>query len=228
MKIALVGYRDWAHSIYNNITKNSSNEFIRFNSKKEFSEEEIIKFDPELILFYGWSWIISDYFVSNYKCLMLHPSPLPKYRGGSPIQNQILSNIKKTKISAFKVSENLDSGPICLQYDLSLKGSALDILKRIENKSIQMIKKIINIKDLHFKKQKGKPSFFKRRKPSESKINTHKTTTINKLYDFLRMLDAPCYPKAYVKLNKFKFMFNDIKINKDKINAKVEITKNEK
>ena len=91
-----------------------------------------------------------------------------------------------------------------------------------------MINKIINVKDLNFKKQKGKPSFFKRRKPSESKLNTHKTTTINKLYDFLRMLDAPCYPKAYVKLNKFKFMFNDIKINNGKINAKVEIIKNEK
>ena len=98
----------------------------------------------------------------------------------------------------------------------------------MENKSIQMIKKIINTKDLNFKKQKGKPSFFKRRKPSESKINTHKTNSINKLYDFLRMLDAPCYPKAYMKLNKFKFMFNDIKLNKGKINAKVEIIKNEK
>ena len=81
---------------------------------------------------------------------------------------------------------------------------------------------------LSFKKQKGKPSFYGRRKPSDSKLNISKPMTINKLYDFLRMLDAPDYPKAFIKLNKFIFAFNDIKINKGKINAKVEITKNEK
>jgi methionyl-tRNA formyltransferase len=137
-------------------------------------------------------------------------------------------NLKKTKISAFKISERLDSGPICLQDNISLRGNALDILRRMETKSIQMIKKIIKKKNLIFVKQKGKPSFFKRRKPSESKINLNKTRTINKLYDFLRMLDAPNYPNAFIKLNKFKFTFNDIKINKNKIDAKVKITKNEK
>tara|TARA_B100000795_G_C22764218_1_gene424962 strand:+ start:558 stop:1223 length:666 start_codon:yes stop_codon:yes gene_type:complete len=221
MKFIIITKKKWDLNNFKDLNKNI---FVldKINLKK------IKKINPKIIFFIHWSKLINNSIFNKYLCIQFHSSNLPKGRGGSPIQNQILSNIKKTKISAFKVSENLDSGPICLQYDLSLKGSALDILKRIENKSIQMIKKIINIKDLHFKKQKGKPSFFKRRKPSESKINTHKTTTINKLYDFLRMLDAPCYPKAYVKLNKFKFMFNDIKINKDKINAKVEITKNEK
>ncbi len=221
MKFIIITKKKWDLNNFKDLNKNI---FVldKINLKK------IKKINPKIIFFIHWSKLINNSIFNKYLCIQFHSSNLPKGRGGSPIQNQILSNIKKTKISAFKVSENLDSGPICLQYDLSLKGSALDILKRIENKSIQMIKKIINIKDLHFKKQKGKPSFFKRRKPSESKINTHKITTINKLYDFLRMLDAPCYPKAYVKLNKFKFMFNDIKINKDKINAKVEITKNEK
>jgi methionyl-tRNA formyltransferase len=134
-------------------------------------------------------------------------------------------NIKKTKISAFKVSDKLDSGPICLQENLSLQGNALDILTRMETKSITMINKIIKKKNLNFKKQKGKPSFFKRRKPSESKLDINKTRTLNKLYDFLRMLDAPGYPNAFIKLNKFKFTFNDIKINKNKIGAKVVITK---
>ena len=221
MKFIIITKNKWDLNNFKNLKKNV---FVldKINLKK------IKTINPKIIFFIHWSRLIKDSIFNKYLCIQFHSSNLPKGRGGSPIQNQILSNIKKTKISAFKVSENLDAGPICLQYNLSLKGSALDILKRIENKSIQMINKIINVKDLNFKKQKGKPSFFKRRKPSESKLNTHKTTTINKLYDFLRMLDAPCYPKAYVKLNKFKFMFNDIKINNGKINAKVEIIKNEK
>lgn len=221
MKFIIITKKKWDLNNFKNLNKNI---FVL----DKINLIKIKKINPKIIFFIHWSKLIKDSVFNKYLCIQFHSSNLPKGRGGSPIQNQILFNIKKTKISAFKVSESLDSGPICLQSNLSLKGSALDILKRIENKSIQMIKKIINIKDLNFKKQKGKPSFFKRRKPSESKINTHKTTTINKLYDFLRMLDAPCYPKAYVKLNKFKFMFNDIKINKGKINAKVEIIKNEK
>tara|TARA_A100001015_G_scaffold167124_1_gene185792 strand:- start:793 stop:1458 length:666 start_codon:yes stop_codon:yes gene_type:complete len=221
MKFIIITKKKWDLNNFKNLNKNIF-VFDKINLTK------IKKINPKIIFFIHWSKYIQDFLFNKYLCIQFHSSNLPKGRGGSPIQNQILSNIKKTKISAFKVSQKLDSGPICLQYNLSLKGSALDILKRIENKSIQMIKKIINIKNLNFKKQKGKPSLFKRRMPSESIINLYKTTTINKLYDFLRMLDAPCYPKAYVKLNKFKFMFNDIKLNKRKINAKVEIIKHEK
>ena len=49
-----------------------------------------------------------------------------------------------------------------------------------------------------------------------------------KLYDFLRMLDAPDYPNAFIEFKKFKFVFNDVKFNSKKIKAKVQIFKNEK
>ena len=209
-----------------------SNNFKKFNKNifilDKLSLTKIKKINPKIVFFIHWSQFIKKSIFKKYLCIQFHSSALPKGRGGSPIQNQIMLNVKKTKISAFKVSEKLDSGPICLQTNLSLKGSAEDIFKRMETKSILMIKKIIKTKKLKFKKQTGKPSFFKRRKPLESKLDAYKTTTINKLYDFLRMLDAPDYPKAFIKLNKFKFIFNDIKMNQHKINAKVEIIKNEK
>jgi len=221
MKYIIITKRKWD---LNNFKKLKKNIFVldRVNIIK------IKRINPKIIFFIHWSKFINKSIFEKYLCIQFHSSNLPKGRGGSPIQNQIMLNIKKTKISAFKVSERLDSGPICIQGDLSLQGNALDILSKMEAKSVQMIKKIIKTKNLKFKKQKGKPSFFKRRKPSESKINAYKTKTINELYDFLRMLDAPGYPKAFIKLNKFKFSFNSIKINKNKINAKVEITKNEK
>ena len=220
MKYIIITKRKWD---LNNFKKLKKNIFVldRVNIIK------IKRINPKIIFFIHWSKFIDKSIFEKYLCIQFHSSNLPKGRGGSPIQNQIMLIIKKTKISAFKVSERLDSGPICIQGDLSLQGNALDILSKMEAKSVQMIKKIIKTKNLKFKKQKGKPSFFKRRKPSESKINAYKTKTINKLYDFLRMLDAPGYPKAFIKLNKFKFSFNSIKIKKNTINAKVEITKNE-
>ena len=220
MKYIIITKRKWD---LNNFKKLKKNIFVL----DKVNIIKIKRINPKIIFFIHWSKFINKSIFEKYLCIQFHSSNLPKGRGGSPIQNQIMLNIKKTKISAFKVSERLDSGPICIQGDLSLQGNALDILSKMEAKSVQMIKKIIKTKNLKFKKQKGKPSFFKRRKPSESKINAYKTKTINELYDFLRMLDAPGYPKAFIKLNKFKFSFNDIKIIKNKINAKVEITKNE-
>ena len=221
MKFIIITKKKWNLNNFKNLGKN-----IFILNKINISK--IKKINPKIIFFIHWSKLIKKSIFKKFLCIQFHSSRLPKGRGGSPIQNQILSNIKKTKISAFKVSGSLDSGPICLQGNLSLHGNAQSIFEKMEAKSIHMIQKIIKNKNLKFKEQIGKPSFFKRREPIESEINVYKTKTINKLYDFLRMLDARDYPKAFIKLNKFKFTFGDIKMIKNKINAKVVITKNEK
>ena len=82
-------------------------------SKENFSIDEIARFSPDLVLFYGWSDIIASEIISEYSCLMLHPSPLPKYRGGSPIQNQIINGEVDSAVSIFLMDEGIDTGPIC-------------------------------------------------------------------------------------------------------------------
>lgn len=44
--------------------------------------------------------------------LNIHPSLLPKYRGASPIQNQIIDGVKETGISIIKMDSKMDHGPI--------------------------------------------------------------------------------------------------------------------
>lgn len=208
-----------------NNLKNLSKKIKVFHKIQKY---KINKINPKIIFFIHWSKLIPKNIYENYTCIQFHLANLPKGRGGSPIQNQILKDIKKTKISAFKVEKKLDSGPICMKQNFNLNGNAVSILKRMEFKSIEMIEKLINKKRILFKKQSGKPSFFKRRKPEESKIKISKIKTIKKMYDFLRMLDAPEYPKAFIKLKEFKFTFNDIKKKNNFIEANVIIKKNGK
>lgn len=208
-----------------NNLKNLSKKIKVFHKIQKY---KINKINPKIIFFIHWSKLIPKNIYENYTCIQFHLANLPKGRGGSPIQNQILKDIKKTKISAFKVEKKLDSGPICMKQNFYLNGNAVSILKRMEFKSIEMIEKLINKKRILFKKQSGKPSFFKRRKPEESKIKISKIKTIKKMYDFLRMLDAPEYPKAFIKLKEFKFTFNDIKKKNNFIEANVIIKKNGK
>ena len=80
-----------------------------------------------------------------------------------------------------------------------------------------MIKKLSRKKKIIFYKQKGNSSYFKRRKHKDSNIFSLKTPNLKKIFNFIRMLDAPGYPKAYVDLKKYKILLENAKITKNKI-----------
>ncbi len=46
------------------------------------------------------------------KTLNIHPSLLPKYRGASPIQSQILNDEENIGVSVMQIEEKMDSGPL--------------------------------------------------------------------------------------------------------------------
>ena len=134
MRIACIGYRDWALKIYSNIQQNSEHSFLNISSYDTYDDKFIIDFKPDLVMFYGWSWIVSNQLINNFTCLMLHPSPLPLYRGGSPIQNQILEGKKVSKVTILVMTEELDAGPIVGQRDISLEGDISDIFSELTEK----------------------------------------------------------------------------------------------
>lgn len=55
----------------------------------------------------------------KYKTLNIHPSLLPKYRGPSPLQEQIINNDKATGVTIMQIDEQVDHGPIIIQEKLS-------------------------------------------------------------------------------------------------------------
>ena len=220
MSYVVITKKIWDSRNYTKLNKNIK----VFN---DINLRNIMRINPKIIFFIHWSNYIPNFIYEKYLCIQFHASNLPKGKGGSPVQNQILNNISKSKISAFRISKKLDSGPICMKENFSLLGNAEQIFKEMEKKSINMIGKLIKKKKIIFKKQIGKSSYFKRRKPFQSKINLNKIKTLKKLYDFIRMLDAPGYPNAYIELKDFRFTFNHVRKKKNLLETNV-IIKNEK
>ena len=144
---------------------------------------------------------------------------LPYGRGGSPLQNLIKLGHKRTKISAIKVIEGVDSGPIYLKRDLELNGTATEIFLRSSSIIFSMILEIIS--DLPTpQKQVGEVVHFKRRKPNQSKLTNLKS--IDELYDHIRMLDCDGYPKAFLEFENFRLEFDESKIiDKNNLTATV-------
>lgn len=52
----------------------------------------------------------------KYGILNIHPSLLPKYRGASPIQHQIMNGEKEVGVSIIKMDEKMDHGPIVSSF----------------------------------------------------------------------------------------------------------------
>lgn len=218
MKYLIVSKKIWNKKNFENLNKK-----IIYNNKINYSQ--LLKVNPRIIFFIHWSKKIPDKIFQNYLCIQFHSSNLPLFKGGSPIQNQIIRGIKNTKISAFKVEKKLDSGHICMKKPLSLKGSAKEIYDRVENMSLSMVKKIIKIKKLKFIQQTKKGSFFPRRKPYQSNLIYLEKPSLNKIYDFIRMLDAEDYPKAYLEFKKYKLLLSHAKKYKNSINGEFRIIK---
>ncbi|UXE66799.1 MAG: hypothetical protein KA713_20570 [Chryseotalea sp. WA131a] len=207
IKVILCGYRDWAFETFNTISKHPRIKIVEKISSKEEFDKKISQLDPkevDFILFVGWSWIINKEVTDRYICLGIHPSDLPNFRGGSPIQHQILQGVKKSKVSLMTLSsEKLDGGDIWLKTDLLLSGDSMeDIFRNLTESSINCLNKFLdiypNIRPLPQKISEG--SYFVRRKPEESKmkIEDFSTKSLEEIYDFIRSLTDP-YPNAYIE-----------------------------
>lgn len=198
MKVCCVGYRDWALKIYSSLEDEFDTLVIR--SKKEYNEETIRKYNPDYVLFYGWSWIIDKKLLEDYTCIMLHPSPLPKYRGGSPIQNQIINGEKDSAVSLFIMDQGIDTGDLIAQEHLSLEGQLFDILDRITQIGTRLTLSFLKNGFTRLKQDEAQATFFPRRKVSENEITIEELLNKNGeyLYNKIRMLQDP-YPNSYIK-----------------------------
>ena len=206
MRLACIGYRDWSLNIYSKIKEEfPCYDFLIQTSKDTYSEQQILKFNPDLVFFYGWSDIIAADLIEKYKCLMLHPSPLPKYRGGSPIQNQIIRGEIDSAVTIFLMDNGIDTGPIAGQNYLSLKGSLDDIFNRIETIGYELTKDIL-LNGLALKTQDHtSATSFTRLSPNMSEITIEELTLQSSLYlsNKIRMLQYP-YPNAFLKTSDGK------------------------
>ena len=189
------------------------------SSPKKLTINYLKRKKPEIIFFPDWSWIIPNEIISNYKCICFHESNLPKFRGGSPIQNQIIRGITKTKTTAFIMNEKIDAGDIILQKDLSLEGSIQEIFSRMSENDYSLILKIMNGKYKR-RKQSGKPTTYSRRKPKESELKSL-NHSVNYLYNFIRMLEDP-YPNAFIRIGKQKLIFKKAIYNNKKLLVEVK------
>tara|TARA_Y100000593_G_scaffold53094_1_gene99468 strand:+ start:5338 stop:5985 length:648 start_codon:yes stop_codon:yes gene_type:complete len=200
MKICCVGYRKWALDIYDYLKTVDEYDTYIISSKDEYDEDKIREYNPDYILFYGWSDIINKKLIKDFKCIMLHPSLLPKYRGGSPLQNQIINGETLSAVTLFLMDEGIDTGDIIAQASLSLDGNLDEILDRMTLIGLSLTKHIFENGYTRVKQDDSEATYYKRRTPDMSEITPEELSHMDAeyLYNKIRMLQDP-YPNAFIR-----------------------------
>jgi len=177
---------------------------------------------PRYIFFAHWSWTVPQDILALADCVCFHASDVPYGRGGSPIQNLIVRGHRDTKLTALRMVEELDAGPVYLKRDLSLEGRAQDIFERMADLTWGMIASLVE-HEPHPEPQNGDATVFKRRTPDQSVLPG--AGPLNRLYDHIRMLDADGYPHAFLEHGEFRLDFTEASLDEGKLTARVTLTK---
>ncbi len=223
-KYVLATSRSWNIPMKERLEKRTGTAFKLISRKEALTYETLKAFTPEYVFFPHWSYMIPEEIFSNFNCIIFHMTDLPFGRGGSPLQNLIARGIHDTKISAVRCVDTLDAGPVYMKKNLCLYGSAEEIYLRAGDIIEEMIVEIIETSP-EPSAQKGKIVEFQRRKPEDGDIS--QLDSLDRIFDYIRMLDADGYPKAFLETEKFCFRFSRAARKDGKIIADVTITQKE-
>lgn len=188
-------------------------DIVVYADKEEFNINNISDFNPDYIFLPHWSYLIPNEITDHWECVVFHMTDLPYGRGGSPLQNLIVRGHKETKISAIRVTEKIDGGPIYMKRPLSLVGSAQEIFVRCSDVIFSEMIPCFLAEKLTPVPQEGEPVIFKRRKPEDGQITFD--MEMDKIYDYIRMLDAEGYPKAYLEFGDYRLEFEQAHLSED-------------
>ena len=240
--IAMFFNGDRGITVYNKLIKKYKIILIFTNSKiikKKFKKKKVIysnnindekfyrlikKENIDLFISAGFSSIFKKKILNlpKYGVINLHAGPVPKYRGGSPLNWQLINNEKKITVSVLKMNEGIDTGPIIEVKKFPIKKN-YDIKKIhliVNNIFPSLVLKSINKieKNEKFKLQpKNINSYWQQRNEEDGKIFFNKFSgfTISR---YIRALTKP-YPGAWALLNGKKIIFYEAKLINKKING---------
>jgi len=193
--------------------KNLNTKILMFLKKKKINftlvrkintslEKKIKKKNYDLLISAGFPLIFSEELINSSKfgTINLHAGKLPNYRGGSPLNWQIINGEKKIGISIVKMCKKLDAGDIYSSKTFRL--TKRDDIKTVHNKAnfffskmtMDVINKIyLGIKPLPQKRIGEKT--YRQRSENDGLIDWEKLNA-EEVFNFVRAITKP-YPGAF-------------------------------
>jgi methionyl-tRNA formyltransferase len=216
--------KPWHRKAFERVRDNVPGNWLYVATQAEL-DQAVRYTTPRYIFFLHWNWMVSIEIWSRHECVCFHMTDVPYGRGGSPLQNLIVSGHAETKVTALRMVDEMDAGPVYGKRAMSLEGRAEDIYLRAGDLCWEMIVWLISNEPVPID-QKGEVTKFIRRKPEQSVLPDQ--GDLAQVFDHIRMLDAPTYPLAFIDYGDFRLEFSHAELRPDELNAQVVIKKRKK
>lgn len=91
-------------------------------ASEETFVERLRELNPDIIVVAAYGQILRENILNlpKYRCINVHASILPKYRGASPIQWAVINGEKETGVTIMYMEKGLDTGDMILTRKLEL------------------------------------------------------------------------------------------------------------
>ncbi len=165
------------------------------NNKEEYNYFKNLNADLAIVVAYGNLIPKEILGLTKKGFINIHASLLPQLRGAAPISRSIMNLDEQTGISIMKITEKLDTGPVCNSYKLDIlenenKESLLERLSLLAaEKILENIDNIFEGKAIFKEQDHDKATYAKKIEKSEGKIFWNESAKkiigkINGLYPF--------------------------------------------
>lgn len=158
----------------------------------------------DLVICAGWSWIIPATVLKECLVIGIHPSDLPQFAGGSPIQHQIEAGLERSNNSLFVLTDQVDAGPVIAKTPFELHGEMTDIFFELTRSSLVLLDSFLNeYPQWPMPPSKNVPQtrlIRRRLTKDDGELSKEKFLQfkVRDLYNFLRCREAP-YPNAFLR-----------------------------
>ena len=178
--------------------------------------------DPRYVFFLHWSHLVPSSITDRWECVCFHMADVPYGRGGSPLQNLIVRGHRDTVLTALRMTDEVDAGPVYAKRALSLEGTAEAVYVRAGELSLAIAAELVETTPEPVP-QEGEPVMFRRRTPNESELPAD--LGLDGVVDFVRMLDAEGYPRAFLTHGGLRLELSGASRYADRVEARVVITR---
>ncbi|NQT06212.1 MAG: methionyl-tRNA formyltransferase [Candidatus Omnitrophica bacterium] len=183
-----------------------------------FYDHRKIDENYKIVFILNYTRLIGAGYLRKHKHnLVVHESDLPKGKGWAPLFWQVLEGKNVVPIVLFDANEKIDDGDLYLKDYIKMKGHELnsEIREKQARKTLDLcLRFLTEYKRLRPEKQKGKSTFYKRRKPVDSALDMDKT--LKEQFNLLRIVNNKRFP-AFFRHKGYKYT---LKIRKEKCSGK--------
>lgn len=171
------------------------------------------------IFFISYNKIIDPKIFKSANLINYHASPLPKYRGGSPVNWAIINGEEEFGVSIHELIKSPDAGPILIQEYFSIKNfDYFQVTERVNQAYVRLSKLILSSMDVFWENRLPQDerlvSYYHQRKPENSRINFSQLTS-ETIFKMFKALPSPL-PRPFFKFNRKTFIISLCKLPRKK------------